>query len=342
MPAASKPSLPILLGDIGGTNTRFQILQNLLEPPLQFESVRTADFKNLETAIEKVVLENTSLVPKTAIIAAAGSVGNLGLKLTNSLWDLRPQEILKNSPFQELILMNDFEAQALSLPFLKATDLYNLGGISTPHNNNQTKAVIGPGTGLGEGVLVHAENKWIPLTGEGGHADLGPRTKREFQLWQYLERIEGRISAEQVLSGAGLLNLYQASCALAKSKPEFNKPEAVSQAALANSDAHAVEALNLFCTCLGRVAGDLALTSMAKGGVYIAGGIAKNILTFFDQSGFRSDFEDKAPHSQLMQTIPTYIVTHELPALVGLAAYARNPSAFTIDIEQRRWKLPPQ
>ncbi|MEP1206942.1 MAG: glucokinase [Rhizobiaceae bacterium] len=329
---------PVLIGDIGGTNARFQIIKQPNSKAILFEPVRTADFDSLEDSIAQSVLASTDVQPRSAIIAAAGPITSDGLNLTNCHWNIIPEKFLQLATFEKLMLMNDFEAQALALPCLSETDGVALGARNLQANADYTKAVLGPGTGLGVGLLVRAGGKWIPVAGEGGHVDLGPRNPREADIWQYLETVGGRISAEQVVCGDGLVNLYRACCVVEKLKPQLQTPADISIAAMSSSDAQAEEALSLFCTTLGRIAGDLAVTSMAKGGVYIGGGIAQKILPFLQASQFRANFEDKAPHEELMQNIATIVVTHPLPALLGLAAFANAPQTFLVDVSHRTWR----
>lgn len=325
---------PTLIGDIGGTNARFQIVEEDGNVS-GFDPVRTADFGSAEEAIEQAVLGKTDLQPRTVILAAAGPIKADGLDLTNAGWKILADDFLMSGPWRELVLMNDFEAQALALPFLGDNDIEIVGPASPTAERN--KAAIGPGTGLGVGSLIHSDGKWIPVAGEGGHIDLGPRSNREAAIWEYLETIEGRISGEQVLSGDGLENLYRACCLASGREPQLAIATDISNAAMDGVDTSAEESLNVFCTCLGRVAGDLALTNMTRGGIYIAGGIGRQILPFLKESGFRAAFDDKAPHASLMRSTATVVVTHPLPALLGLAGYARAPSDFLIDLDHRRW-----
>jgi glucokinase len=198
--------------------------------------------------------------------------------------------------------------------------------------------VLGPGTGLGVGGLVFAQHTWIPVPGEGGHVDIGPRSERDFQIWPFLEPIEGRMAGEQILCGRGIMNLYRAVCAADGVDPVLIDPAEVTTHALAESDRAAIETISLFCTYLGRVAGDMALIFMARGGVFLAGGISQKILPALMKSPFRDAFEDKAPHSALMKTIPTFAVIHPMAALSGLAAFARTPRDFGVATEGRRWR----
>jgi glucokinase len=156
-------------------------------------------------------------------------------------------------------------------------------------------------------------------------------------VFPHLETIEGRISGEQILCGRGLVNMYRAVARADGVEPRFTLPAEITGAALANSDAVAEEALRLFVTCLGRTAGDLALVFKSRGGVFLTGGIAQKIVPALRAPNFRAAFEDKAPHSALMRSMPVYVITHPLAALAGLAAYARQPDAFGIETRGRRW-----
>ncbi len=334
MTAETGHPCPTLIGDLGGTNARFQIVEedgNIVH----FDPVRTADFASAEEAISAAVLSKVDTKPRTAILAAAGPILSDGLDLTNADWTINAARFLDAGPWQELVLMNDFEAQALALPFLGEDDVCQIG--KARPNANRNKAAIGPGTGLGVGTLIHADGKWIAVAGEGGHVDLGPRSDHEAAVWNHLEAIDGRISAEQVLCGRGLENLHRACCLANGIESEPTTAADISSSAMEDRRSAAAETLELFCTLLGRVAGDLALTNMTRGGIYIAGGIVRQILPFLRQSGFQTAFDDKAPHKELMRSISTLVVTHPLPALVGLAGYARNPENFLIDLDHRRW-----
>ena len=167
---------------------------------------------------------------------------------------------------------------------------------------------------------------------------MGPRTERDYQIWPLLEPIEGRISAEQLLCGRGIMNIYRAIAAADGRKSPLESPAAVTSAALAEADGLAAETVSLFATYLGRVAGDIAMIFMARGGVYLAGGISQKILPALRGPEFRAAFEDKAPHNELLRSIPTFVVTHPMAALAGLAAFARMPDRFGVASEGRRWQ----
>jgi glucokinase len=236
----------------------------------------------------------------------------------------------------DILVLNDFEAQALAVVALGDEHMERIGGGEPEPGAG--RVVLGPGTGLGVAGLVHALGRWIPIPGEGGHMDIGPRSKRDFEVFPHIEKLDGRISGEQILCGRGLVNTYRAVARTDGKAPVLTQPAQVTAAALDGSDPVAVEALELFVTCLGRTAGDLALVFKSKGGVFLTGGIAQKIVPALKRGNFREAFEDKAPHRELMASMPVYVITHPLAALAGLAAYARNPDLFGIETGDRRWR----
>ncbi|MBY8916521.1 glucokinase [Nitratireductor sp. L1-7-SE] len=327
---------PVLIGDIGGTNARFAILVDSNAEPKAFPVVQTADYATIDEAIQSAILDRTSIIPQSAVLAVAGPVEGDEIDLTNCDWVVRPRKMMETMGFSDIIVINDFEAQALAVVALDDDNLEMVcPGTSQPTGS---RVVLGPGTGLGMAGLVHAQHTWFPVPGEGGHVDLGPRTGRDLEIFPHLERIEGRVAAEQILCGRGMVNLYRAINAADGTKPVHETPAEISSAGLDGSDPVAMETLDLFVTYLGRLAGDMALIFMARGGVYLSGGIAQKIVPTLKNGHFRAAFEDKAPHSALVKDIPVYVITHPKAALVGLAAYARTPVRFGIETQGRRWK----
>ncbi len=327
---------PILIGDIGGTNARFSLLVDVYAEPREFPIVQTADYATIDEAIQAGVLDRTSVQPRSAVLAIAGPIQGDEIPLTNCDWVVRPKAMLTGLGLEEVLVVNDFEAQALAIATIADEHREAIG--ASEEMTLASKVVLGPGTGLGVAGLIHAQHTWIPVPGEGGHVDVGPRTARDQAIFPHLEPIEGRISAEQLLCGRGMVNIYHAICLADGKTPKYTSPAEVSTAGLSGTDPDCVETLSLFATYLGRVAGDMALVFMARGGVYLAGGISQKILPALRRPEFRAAFEDKAPHSALMRSIPTFVVTHPLAALAGLAAYARTPSRFGLGTEGRRWR----
>ncbi|MBO6717052.1 MAG: glucokinase [Rhizobiaceae bacterium] len=327
---------PILIGDIGGTNARFAILVDSQAEPKEFPNIRTADFVNIDEAIQSQILDRTSVQPRSAVLAVAGPVNGDEIDLTNCDWVVRPKKMFETLGLSDIVVLNDFEAQALATVALGEGHMERIcEGRSDP---SASRVVLGPGTGLGVAGMVHARHIWIPVPGEGGHVDIGPRTARDHAIWPHLEPIEGRISAEQMLCGRGLVNIYRAVAKADGAPSSFSTPAEVTGAALEKTDATSVEALDIFITCLGRLAGDLALVFMSRGGVFLTGGIAQKIIPALKRDIFRKAFEDKAPHSALLKAMPVSVITHERAALAGLTDFARTPMRFGIETGGRRWK----
>ncbi|WP_310618669.1 glucokinase [Flexibacterium corallicola] len=327
---------PVLVADIGGTNARFSIVESAAHATQAIGQTETASHKTFEDAAQTIIAENKSPQPRTAIIAVAGPVTGDCIRLTNAEWLIMPLAAIEKLKLKSVFVLNDFEAQALALPHLGRQDLISLGGPDEGHK--ATKFVLGPGTGLGAAAMIYSCGKWIPVPGEGGHVELAPVSKRDYNIWPHIERIGGRIGAEQILCGSGLLRLTKAVLAERQEHRTFQKPADLVEAA-DNDDPIALEVMDIFCAALGRIAGDFALTTLAKGGIYLAGGIPPKISKYLLQGNFRKNFEAKAPHDAIMRQIPTFIVDHPNPALEGLAVFARNPDEYLVDIQQRHWSI---
>ena len=335
--ATSEPlAFPVLIGDIGGTNARFALIPDRDAPVQIFRPVATADFPDIEAAIEASVLAKTELRPRSAVIDIAGPIVGDEVDLTNAHWVIRPRETITRIGVGDVILLNDFEALALALTALPADDLVQVGGDAPTETG--AKVVIGPGTGLGVGGLVNASGLWVPVPGEGGHVEIGPSEPDEFAIWKHITPEDGRISAEVLLAGRGIVGLYRAVATADGQRPKFSDPADVTKAALAGSDPEAVRTIDLYARFLGRVAGDMALVFMARGGVYIGGGIPPRIMPFLTRGQFRHAFETKAPHQDVMRKIPTYVIVGANPALAGLAAFARTPERYGVNLAGRRWR----
>ncbi|WP_394888434.1 glucokinase [Mesorhizobium sp. AaZ16] len=327
---------PILIGDVGGTNARFAIVLDANSEPSEPSIVQTASFATIDDAIRSAVLDKTPVKPRSAVLAIAGPVDGDEIALTNCPWIVRPKSMLAELGLSDIVILNDFEAQALAVVALGAEHMEKIGGGEPEPNAG--KVVLGPGTGLGVAGLIHACGRWIPVPGEGGHMDIGPRTARDREVFPHIEPIEGRVSGEQILCGRGLVNTYRAVAKADGKAAPMTTPAEITAAALDRSDPVATEALELFVTCLGRTAGDLALVFKSRGGVFLTGGIAQKIVPALKTGNFRAAFEDKAPHHDLMKSVPVYVITHPLAALAGLAAYARTPELFGVETGGRRWQ----
>jgi glucokinase len=330
-------AFPVLTGDIGGTNARFAVIASEAAAVERLADARTAEYASIEDAIEAALLGRAGPRPKTAILAVAAPIDGEVIDLTNSTWMVTPKTLIARFAFAEVILLNDFEAQALALADLGSSDIDPIGGGEA--EPNRTRVVVGPGTGLGVGALVHGGTHWIPVPGEGGHIDLAPISERDYAIWPHIEKFGGnRVSGETVLCGSGMVRLYRAVCAADGVKPAFSDPADISAHGLSGKDRQATETLQLFATYLGRIAGDLALIFTPRGGVYLAGGISPKIAPVLHAGGFREAFIEKAPHRALLDGFATAIIIKPDAALAGIAAFARGAERFEMDLSERRWR----
>ncbi|HWN06811.1 MAG TPA: ROK family protein, partial [Steroidobacteraceae bacterium] len=237
------------------------------------------------------------------------------IRLTNTDVLLEPAALADAAGVERAVVVNDFGAVAESIPHLTVQSLVAVGG-GGARVAGMPVAVLGPGTGLGVAIGTPAAGGWAAISGEGGHVDLAPVDDEELEIWQRLRRAHGRVSAETVLCGPGLERLYAAIAGGAM------LGAAEIDAAAWRGDPEAARAHALFTRWLGRVAGNLALVAGARGGVFLAGGILPRWAAHFDVAEFRRGFEDKAPYTRWLASIPTFLVTHPQPGLVGLAALA--------------------
>ncbi|MBD8483305.1 glucokinase [Pseudomonas coleopterorum] len=313
-----------LIGDIGGTNARFAIWENDA-----LHSVRvfaTADYTSPEHAIG-VYMADLKLQKGdigAACLAVAGPVDGDEFRFTNSHWRLSRKAFCQTLQVGHLLLINDFTAMALGMTRLQP-DEYQLvcEGEADPA---RPAVVIGPGTGLGVGTLIGLRNGWMALPGEGGHVDLPVGSPREAQLRAHIEAQIGHVSAETILSGGGLLRLYQTVCEVDGHEPSCTSPAQVTEAGLAG-DPVARETLEQFCRFLGRVAGNNVLTVGGRGGVYIVGGVIPRFLEIFMQSGFAESFADKGCMSDYFKGIPVWVVTAEFSGLLGAGVALQQAQA---------------
>ncbi|MGH6947783.1 MAG: glucokinase, partial [Kiloniellales bacterium] len=308
-----------LLADVGATNTRFALLVGDKLSPITV--VRTGAFAAPDTAIAEFLDRVKAPVPPgRAVIAAAGPPSDGVIELTNSNWTLDARALARRFDFARVELVNDFAALASAIPALGPADLRPIGGATA--QPGKPAVVIGPGTGLGVAALMPAVGGDRVVAGEGGHVTLPATDAEEDAVIARLRERFGHVSAERVLCGPGLRTLYEALGAIEGIGTPYETPAEIAEAAISGSDRLSHTALQLFCAFLGTVAGDLALTFGARGGVYIGGGIAPRIVDFLAQSAFRQRFEAKGRFGRQLSQIATLVIMHEEPAFLGLARLA--------------------
>jgi glucokinase len=325
---------PALVCDTGGTNVRFALVN---EPGARLSDIvylRTGDYPGLPEAIEAAV-PKLAAKPRSAIACGAGPVVGRTLKLTNAPWLMDGPETARRIGLAQGLLLNDFEAQALSLPTIPEGWERRIGPLGFGSHGPQV--ILGPGTGLGVAALVEADGRFTPVSSEACHIDFGPVHPEEFELWPHLERAHGRITSESVISGAGLARVHRARM-MAKGAPDPRvEPPAVTAGALANPTGEAATSLRLYWRIVARFAGDMAVTFVATGGLTLSGGVLPRVVDFLDEAVFRHAFESKAPVDGLAKRIPTRLVTREDAVLVGMGAIASTPDRYGIDYASRAW-----
>jgi glucokinase len=306
-----------LVADIGGTHARFALIQNDGEIT-QTQILKGADFLSLDAAYTyyRAQLPHDIRVTRAALAVAGPVTGDL-VRITNQRWDFSQSEIKKAWNLQELYVINDFAAIALALPHLSNNEKIILqNGVA---DTTAPLAVLGPGTGLGvAGMIPNGAGNGLPLSGEGGHVTLAATNELEADLLAILHNEFGYVSAERILSGQGLVNLYRALAQHRGETAVHSDPAALATAAMTDKDPLALAALEQFYLFLGTVAGDVALTLGARGGVYLAGGILPRLAEPLAASGFARRFSDKAVVKSYLEAIPVWLITYPIPAFIGL------------------------
>ena len=308
-------SADLLVADIGGTNARFAISDG--DGTLhELRVLHAAKFPKIEEAVAAYFAELKRPRPSQACFAVACPAKGAEIKLTNSSWRFVKEELRQQFQFERFVVINDFEALAASVPVLKGLQLAEL----RPGDPDPTSVslVIGPGTGLGVGAYVPAgRSAWAVISGEGGHVGFAPNTEQEIRLWRRMREKYGRVSAERVLNGAGLVNVYRFMADEAgQPVGEIDAPE-ISRRALAGEEV-AINTVLMFFDMLGSVTGDLALAFGSRGGVYIGGGITPKLLDFARRSKLVERFLDKGRVAAILQSMPICVILEERAALYGV------------------------
>ena len=304
------------MADIGATTTRCALLDDKGQE-LAPEIFENADFTGV-AGVLSVYLDHrrASDRPTRAALAVAAPITGDEVQMINIDWRFSQGELKETLRLKRLEVVNDFAAIAWAMPLLTPADVVRIGGgESVPRT---TFAALGPGSGLGVSALVPAADGWALMAGEGGHVSMAAATREEQEVIALLrDRFDGHCSAERVLSGPGLVNLYVALAELAGRGRPTVTPEDVTNLAK-QSEPLARKTLAMFFAMLGTVAANLAVTTGAHGGVYIAGGIVPRLVEQLGKSEFRARFEAKGRYRQYLAAIPTHVVTAPLPAFRGL------------------------
>ncbi|HXY22007.1 MAG TPA: glucokinase [Burkholderiaceae bacterium] len=316
-----------LLADVGGTNVRFALAQPSAVAPLMTESIRAyrvADFASLADAARSYARPLANK-PTHAVFALAGRVENGHVKMTNHRWSVSAAQLQSDLTLDGVQLINDFAAISMGLPLLQRDDVTALGhgaDVIYRRTRPQTFCVLGPGTGLGISALTVRDGRIETLQTEGGHVGFAPTSADEIAILRQLMDRFARVSVERVLCGSGLVNVYQAICAMDSIEASPLAPEEITERARQLTDPPCVRAVEMFCDILGSVAGDCVLGYGAWDGVYLAGGMLAPLLPWLQQGRFRLRFDNKGRFAQAVSRVPVALVTHPQPGLLGAAACA--------------------
>jgi glucokinase len=323
--AGHESGFPRLLGDVGGTNARWAWQAAARAPLTQVRSLAASEYATIGDCIAAYLAQEKLPAPRDVGFGIATAVTGDEVRMTNHPWSFSIDALRASLGAARLRVLNDFEALAHAVPALGPDERRAVGGGSGAAG--AALAVIGPGTGLGvSGLVSDGDAGWRVIVGEGGHVTLPAASAREASILAVLRERFGHVSAERALSGPGLVNLYEAICVLDGETAITLEPAGVMARAHPERgdagierDVQCAEAVTTFAALLGNVAGNLALTLGARGGVFIGGGIVPRLGERFATSPFRARFEDKGRFRAYLEGIPTWVITAESPALLGAA-----------------------
>lgn len=313
---------PHLLADIGGTNARFALELSPGKIDL-IEVLACADYPTLAAALlaylaSPAVVDAGIAGIRHGAIAIANPVTGDMVRMTNHHWEFSIEALRRECGFDNLVVVNDFTALARSLPLLSDDQKHPVGGGAVVPGS--TIGLIGAGTGLGVSGLVPSASGWTALLSEGGHVSFSPMNETEVAILRFAWREFGHVSAERLLSGVGIELIYRALADHTDMPNEaIGAPEIVRRA-LAGECTLCDEVVEAFCCMLGTIAGNVAVTLGAQGGIYIGGGIVPRLGQRFDNSGFRARFEQKGRFAAYLAQVPTFVITAQYPAFVGVSA----------------------
>ncbi|GAA0852532.1 glucokinase [Aliiglaciecola litoralis] len=306
------------VADVGGTNIRIAQIEGSSSLS-HIKKYLCNDFATIEEAIKHYFSHYPDVSFSYGCIAIACPVSGDWVKMTNHSWEFSIEKLTAALGLDWLGVINDFTSVAHSLPVLGDEQKIQIGTGTVKEKANI--AVFGPGTGLGVDHLTFTDKGWKALDGEGGHVDFAPQDENEFAIWHFLKKKLGHVSAEEVLSGRGILHIYQGLADHRQLPATLTQPAQITQKAVDQECELCLATLQQFCKIMGSFAGNLALNLGTAGGVYIGGGIAARFVDFIQNSDFRARFEDKGRFSHYVATIPTFIITEPDHGLIGAAAY---------------------
>lgn len=312
---------PCLVADIGGTNARFSLVTGCDHGQYQLSQnhdLSSGEYPSFEACLQAYLNMIEGPKPRYACVALAGPVVGDEVRLTNVDWCFSQVSVKEQFGFDVFCALNDFAALAYSVTHLAEDDLTTI--VDGTATSDAAKAIVGPGTGLGVAGLIRVQNHWVAIPGEGGHVAYAAQCPREMAV-AALMQTKGYVCAEALISGRGLVNLFNSLAEIDGSEVRVKEASEIAVLAWEQQVPLALEAWELFCQGIGTVAGDAAVMYNAKGGVYLGGGILPRNIKAFRESGFETRFKEKGVQSGFMHNIPVYLILHKHPALIGAAAW---------------------
>jgi glucokinase len=317
----------VLAGDIGGTKTILGIFDRIDKKllPVAVKLYSSREATSLKEIIEQFLNDNSYPV-SSACLGVCGPVSGQRSAITNLPWVVSSADLKARFDIPQVLLVNDIVAAAFSIPVLDSSDVENLN--PGKPDDSGTVGIISPGTGLGTAIIVKVNGKSFPAPSEGGHSDFAARNEMEIDLLRYMLRDRSHVSVESLVSGKGLFSIYSwLRIRRGDSEPAWleekfrteDLPMVISEAALAEKDPVCDQALDTFISILGSVAGNLALTGLTTGGVYLGGGICPKIVARLKSGCFMESFTAKGRFNKLLSDIPVNVIINETAPLMGAA-----------------------
>lgn len=317
----------VLAGDIGGTKTNLGLFTKGKARPrpnimVTFSSQGAPD---LEGIIEEFMGKHPAIVTG-ACFGVPGPVVNGRVRTTNLPWTVSEDRIQRRFGWARVRLVNDVTLTATAIPLLRSREVHALNSIRI--RNDRNIGLVAPGTGLGMAMLIYRKGEYIPMPSEGGHAAFAPTREREVRFWRYLRKRWGHVSIERVVSGPGLVDIYRwlkmggrqrEPAYVARMMKDQDPAAAITRAALEYNNPLCRKALEMFVSILGAICGNLALTGMTTGGLYLGGGIPPKILPFLKGRGFMRAFVNKGRFKEFLEKIPLRVILNDKAALLGAA-----------------------
>jgi glucokinase len=323
-----------LAGDIGGTKTVIGLFQSGEKRPIAIKKpvYPSQEAKGLEEIVENFLTENPVKI-QGACFGIAGPVIDGKVHTTNIPWVVSERRLKRRFGWPSVRVINDLAATAIAVPLLRSDELVALNSVR--RRKDASIALVAPGTGLGQALLIFDKGRYIPVATEGGHVDFAPNNEGDPRLWQYLHRRWGHVSVERVISGPGLVNIYDwlrheagdgDTDPMADQFKMMDPARAITEAALNHKNPLCAAALEKFVEVLGAVAGNLALTGLTLGGVYLGGGIPPKILPALTDGRFMDAFQNKGRFGRLLAKLPVRVILNPRAALLGAAHCALRGS----------------